>query len=136
MPEHLPRTEADRLYWETDTPVSDIAERLDISRRALYDAIQPRPAGSACPECGAGLVLRNRTAAERGEAECPECEAVISLAAGAVSGEDNPVLEQERVAAHAAPVSRPAAGSGPMLSGALLAGLAAGAVAGYLIRRR
>jgi hypothetical protein len=136
MPQDLPRAEANRLYWETDTPVADIAERLDISRRALYDAIEPRPAGTACPDCGAPLVLRNRTAAERGEAECPECDATVSLEAARTGGEDNPEVERERVSSRVAPVPRPAAGSGPVLSGALLLGLAVGAAAGYLLRRR
>lgn len=136
MPQDLPRAEADRLYWETDLPVSDIAERLDISRRALYDAIEPRPAGTACPDCGAALVLRNRTAAERGEAECLECDATVSLKEVTTGAEDNPEIEQERVASRVAPVPRPPAGSGPLLSGALLVGLAVGAAAGYVIRRR
>lgn len=136
MPDDLPSKEADRLYWETDVPVADIAQRLEISRRALYDAIEPRPAGAPCPECGAALVFRNRTAAGRGEAECLECDAAVSLEDEATPTGVPPEVEQERVAASAAPVPRPPAGSGATIGGTLLAGLALGAAAGYLIRRR
>ena len=39
--------EANRLYWETEQSVADIAQQLDISRRALYGAVRPLPAGAA-----------------------------------------------------------------------------------------
>jgi transposase-like protein len=39
------QAEANRLYWETDESVAEIARRFDLSRRALYDAIEPLPSG-------------------------------------------------------------------------------------------
>jgi Zn ribbon nucleic-acid-binding protein len=65
--------EANRLYWETGTPVAEIADRLDLSRRALYEAIRPFEAGAACPQCGAGLSFANRSARRTGTAGCSEC---------------------------------------------------------------
>jgi hypothetical protein len=65
--------EANRLYWETDDSVAEIAERLEISRRALYDAIEPLPTGTSCPTCGGPLVFDNRSARTAGEANCPVC---------------------------------------------------------------
>jgi DNA-directed RNA polymerase subunit RPC12/RpoP len=140
MADEQARSEADRLYWDTGTPVADIADRLEISRRALYDAIQPRPIGLACADCGEGLVFRNRSAAERRQAECPACgnEVVVEPIP---EGEDaaEPQVEQERTAARMAPLDRkrvPAPAHGAGLSAALVAGLALGAVAGYLLRTR
>lgn len=146
-----PTRQANRLYWETDAPVADIAEELDVSRRMLYDLIAPRPAHSPCPECGAPLVYRNRTALDRRHAECPECETEVALepgqgsppgqagdSAGAERGME-PQIEQERAAGPLSPVAPrtvPSSASGPLLSGALLLGLAAGAAAAFLVRRR
>jgi hypothetical protein len=72
------RTEANRLYWETDESVADIASRLDMSRRALYEAIEPLPSGAACPTCGAPLSFENRSARLAGEATCPVCTAAAA----------------------------------------------------------
>ena len=38
------------------TSPSAIANRLGLSRRALYDAIRGRPTGSTCPACGAACL--------------------------------------------------------------------------------
>ncbi len=65
--------EVNRLYWESDASVGRIAEQLGISRRALYDALEPLDIGVACPRCGAGLVYPNRSRRESGQAVCPEC---------------------------------------------------------------
>jgi hypothetical protein len=140
--------DANRLYWETNASVAEIADQLAISRRALYDAIEPRPAQAPCPECGVILVFRNRTAAERRRAECLECELEMALeeltvggAPGATTGpttggaavpapgpSSGPTPVRERAAA--------VSGNGALLGGSLLAGLALGAAAGYLIRKR
>lgn len=134
------RTESNRLYWETDSPVAEIADLLGISRRALYDAIEPRAVDMACPDCGAALVFRNRTAAERRRAECLECELEITMEAeGGLETDDEPQVEQERVAGRASPVrsrTGAAAGSGALLGGSMLAGIAVGATVGFLIRHR
>jgi hypothetical protein len=139
MADHESRSEVDRLYWETDTSVADIADQLEISRRALYDAIQPRPIGVACVECGGDLVFRNRSAADRRQAECLGCanEVVVER----VPDEDSvePEVEQERSAARISPLSRkplPQPGHAAGLGASLLTGLALGAVAGYLLRHR
>lgn len=144
MAEDATRAEVNRLYWESDRSVGDIADDLGVSRRSLYERIDPLPAGRPCPDCGAPLGYRNRTAAENLEAECAACgrEAVLDRAAnGAPAPEDHagPELEQELAAAPLAPVpprAVPGRPRAPLLSGSLLAGLAAGAAAAWLIRRR
>jgi hypothetical protein len=65
--------EANRLYWETEDSVASIADRLDVSRRALYDAVQPLGAGVVCPSCGAQLSFENRSARKLGAAICRTC---------------------------------------------------------------
>lgn len=122
------REKVNDLYWDSDASVAEIADRLGISRRALYDRIEPRPAGARCPACGGALEFRNRTAAERLRPECAECgeETTLEEAAGAAG---------DRVADRP---PRPARGETPppaWVGAALVAGLAAGAAAGYLFRR-
>lgn len=128
------RQELNRLYWESDASVSEIADQLDISRRALYDGIEPRPVGSACPECGAPLGFRNRTALESGEAECAECgyETEVEPAILYEGNGDGP----DRPAGGRRPPRRlPAAGSAPVVGSAFVAGLAFGALVTYLVHR-
>jgi hypothetical protein len=140
MDDERQNREANRLYWETQVSVAEIADRLIMSRRALYDAIQPRPAARECSECGGGLVYRNRTSFERRQAECLECEIVVAVGAGGTetSGTE-PQVEQARAAARLSPMARrptAPAGDGGKLAGTLLAGIALGTAAGYLLRRR
>lgn len=138
------RREINRLYWGSDASVGEIADRLGVSRRALYDGIEPQPAHAACPDCGGAMGFRNRTAAANREASCPDCarEARIPAGAAAEAGgeempEDPEVERQARGAARAPLPPRSVAGaqSGALLGGALLAGLAAGAAIGYMARR-
>ncbi len=79
MDDHVGNEEANRLYWETDVPVADIATRLDLSRRGLYDAVHPVEAGFDCEECGDGLQYENRSARRQGNATCPACGATRSI---------------------------------------------------------
>lgn len=65
--------EANRLYWDTDESVNGIAERLEMSKGRLYDAISPLPAEATCPECGGPLGYANRTARDGGIVACPLC---------------------------------------------------------------
>ena len=126
--------ELNRLYWESDLSVSEIADRLDISRRALYDGIEPLPAGRPCPECGEELVFRNRTAAENREAECPECGHETTLEPG-----DGPSRPMASAPSRKEPLRRravPVPGSGPVLGTAFLTGLVVGALATSLFHRR
>lgn len=62
-----------RIYWETDTPVTEMAEQLGISRRTIYDMIEPVSAQERCPVCGGELVFSNRSARMAGEAVCSNC---------------------------------------------------------------
>ncbi|MFW5947850.1 MAG: hypothetical protein ACOCUW_05100 [Gemmatimonadota bacterium] len=138
--------ELNRLYWESDASVSEIGDRLDISRRALYDGIEPRPAGVPCPECGAGLVYRNRTARDGREAECPECGHTTTLSGAAGPDGDtatsSPEAQEEAGsgAEGAQPGTRglplPDAEQAPVLGAAFVAGLAVGALAAYVLGRR
>jgi hypothetical protein len=128
------RAELNRLYWETDASVADIGDRLDISRRALYEGIEPRPAGVPCSECGSPLVYRNRTALDNREAECLDCGHGEEL--GDQELVEDPEVEQYRHAAALAPVRRVSyEGHGPLLGIALLVGLAAGTLTVYWVRR-
>lgn len=73
------RAEANRLYWETDESVADIARRLDMSRRALYVAVDPLPTGEDCGTCGGPLTYENRSARTAGHATCERCAAAEEL---------------------------------------------------------
>lgn len=66
--------EVNRIYWETEMPVTEMAEKLGISRRTIYDMLKPFPAGERCTECGGGeLVYPNRSARLAEEAVCSAC---------------------------------------------------------------
>ncbi len=132
MDERATREELNRRYWESDESVSGIADSLDVSRRALYDAIDPQPADAACPACGGALGFRNRTSAENREAECQECGNEVRLDRD--RGDAEPV-EQERVVGSLSPVPRSTPGSGPAAGVMLLLGMALGAGAAYFFRR-
>lgn len=64
---------ANELYWASDESVNQIAERLDLSKSALYGMIGPLMSGSGCPICGAEVEFANRTARDRDELSCPMC---------------------------------------------------------------
>jgi hypothetical protein len=66
-------TEANRLYWQTESSVADIAEQLSVSRRALYELVTPEPAGSTCGVCGGDVVFVNRSAKTSGTGRCQSC---------------------------------------------------------------
>ena len=66
--------EANRLYWDSETSVGDIANQLGISRRGLYEAIEPKSAGLPCSECGSDMLFANRSALASGTARCPSCD--------------------------------------------------------------
>ncbi len=67
-------TAANELYWGSNQSVNKIAEKLELSKSALYDMISPKPLDLSCPLCGGGVVYANRTASEKGLANCPECQ--------------------------------------------------------------
>lgn len=64
---------ANRLYWESDESVNQIAEDLQLSKGTLYSVIEPLATGLACPDCGEELLYPNRTARDRGMVGCPAC---------------------------------------------------------------
>ncbi len=130
------REELNRLYWESDESVADIADRMDISRRALYDSIEPRPAGVPCPECGTPLGFRNRMALENREAGCPACghEGTVEPPDVVEASEPETGPPPPAPARRAAPWD--ADSSGPVLGTALVAGLGLGALIAYLLKRR
>lgn len=144
------RAQANELYWDSDESVGQISDRLEISRRALYDSIDPRPADVACPECGGPLGFRNRTAADRREAECRDCgheqsapareQSAPTSTGAADEAPDSPEIERDARAARLAPLGGGVAaappGTGPLLGGAMLAGLAVGAAVAYVVKRR
>jgi uncharacterized Zn finger protein (UPF0148 family) len=88
MPDDASAPEANRLYWESDLSVAAIAERLDTSRRALYDLVEPFPAGAACALCGGAMRFANRTARDRGEAVCADCGAEADVTAADEPGQE------------------------------------------------
>jgi hypothetical protein len=73
MNQPVDKAEANRLYWETDESVADIARRLDMSRRALYMAVEPLATGERCEHCGGPLTWENRSARMAGHASCEAC---------------------------------------------------------------
>ena len=64
---------ANRLYWESDASVNEIADQMDLSKGALYQLIEPLAAEVDCPDCGAMLEYANRTALDRGLMQCSTC---------------------------------------------------------------
>ena len=71
--DHQLAQEANRLYWDSDRSVNQIADDLGMSKGTLYDVVEPRPAGVACPRCGREMSYPNRTARDRGFLDCPGC---------------------------------------------------------------
>lgn len=126
--------ELNRLYWESGASVSEIAGQLDISRRALYDGIEPRPADQPCPKCGGSLVFRNRTALENREASCPDCGHETELT-GATTNGDGADAARPR---EPGPGRRglPELDNAPVTGTVFIAGLALGALVAHLIQRR
>ena len=119
-----------RMYWDSDESVNRIAERLDLSKGALYGMIEPAPADSTCPDCTSPLSFGNRTARDRGLAECVPC----SVVGEPTDRVPSPAL----VARHPelAAIHEPRRWSGRALAGSLLLGVVAGVLIVSLLRRR
>ena len=71
-PEEL-GSEVNRLYWETDVPVTRLAEQLDVSRGTFYNHLRPLRAAGKCPSCKGSLEFRKRSDRENGIAHCSSC---------------------------------------------------------------
>ena len=136
--------EANRLYWDTETSVAEIAARLDLSRRALYDAVQPAPAGARCAECGAEMQFENRSARRLGQASCEVCGAtqvlVLEPVEEPVGDPESPALSvvqgEARTDARAVMRDPDIRHRAVLLGGAAIAGVALGTVAALIAMRR
>ncbi|MGH7500969.1 MAG: hypothetical protein ACREL7_04355 [Longimicrobiales bacterium] len=142
MADRADTAEANRLYWDTETSVAEIAARLDLSRRGLYEAVEPAGTGVPCPECGEELRYDNRSARRSGQATCPACSAthVLESASPAPAEPGTPGLSvvpgdarhDGRVFANDQDVRHRAV----LLGGAAIAGVAIGTMAALLAMRR
>ena len=74
MDEQAMMEKANQLYWASDRSVNQIAEDLEVSKGHLYELISPQPTGMLCPMCGTEADYPNRTAKERGNVLCSECD--------------------------------------------------------------
>lgn len=117
--------EANRLYWETEASVAEIGEKLGLSRRALYEAIEPLPTGADCASCGAELYYNNRSAKTSAVGRCLVCGEEREID-GEVSREDVGMLRDD------SDVSQRTRN----IAVYAIAGLLVGAVATLLIRQR
>lgn len=81
------KTRANHLYWETKGSVAQIADRLGVSRRALYELIDPLPSGAECESCGAELYYGNRSAKANSTGRCLVCGNEHAVEAQDVAGE-------------------------------------------------
>lgn len=128
--------EINRLYWETDDSVAEISNRLSVSRRALYDLVEPLPAGAQCRSCGGELYYGNRSAKAAGVARCLACGNEREVEHD-ISHEDVGTIPPygagwPGVAKSAEPEMRDRAIA---IAGFAIAGAVAGAIATVLIRR-
>lgn len=77
--------DVNRLYWESDEPVTRLAEQIGVSRGTFYNHLRPLPARATCSTCGGRLLFRNRSSRDAREAHCGECgrdEHIGSASAG------------------------------------------------------
>ncbi len=128
---HAP--EANRLYWNSETSVGEIANQLGISRRSLYELLEPQPTGVPCGECGTETVFANRSSHTAGLARCPACGAETAVPAARRQAEP----EVER-AIEPAPVTngKRAFPRHLTIGSAALVGVVIGAIAALLATRR
>lgn len=127
--------EANRLYWETELSVADIAQQLDISRRTLYRLVEPVAVAGECIVCAQALVFENRSARTAAVATCTACgaEAPQQDVAADETGEDDDLADIAQNAAEPVVADPDAA---MRVGGAALAGAAVGALVTLLLVRR
>jgi predicted transcriptional regulator len=125
-------SDLDSMYWHSSQSINEIAEKLGISRRAIYAGITPLESGSLCATCGATMVFTNRAAREKGESVCMKDHSL--------SVERQNTSEDRRVGAIRLGVVYPKAAvcpcgsAGSQLRAGLL-GVVLGAALAWLIRR-
>jgi predicted RNA-binding Zn-ribbon protein involved in translation (DUF1610 family) len=122
------RERANALYWDSHESVNEIAERLDLSKGALYGLVEPLATDEPCPDCGAPLEFSNRTARDKGLVVCPSCEFEEELVL--VQGARLDSLEDDHPGAFA-----PASGARTAVAAGLI-GLAVGILLGQWSRTR
>jgi DNA-binding transcriptional regulator LsrR (DeoR family) len=131
--------EVNRLYWQTGDSVADISNNLGISRRALYEMIEPLAAGVECSSCGAEMHFANRSAKSASIARCMVCGSEQELDSG-ISHDDigivPPYTDDAPRANKTLSVANGARDRVVMVAGFALAGLVVGAVATLLVRKR
>lgn len=135
-------TDVNRLYWESDRSVNQIASDLSVSKGTLYELVDPRPAGLPCPRCGEEMTYPNRTARERGFLDCPSCgfeeeegeiQDVWHEAAGRAGGGAVVVTPEAMREARESPDRESLY---RILAGTALLGVAAGVVITTLLRKK
>lgn len=124
---------ANTLYWGSDASVNRLADELDLSKGALYDMIEPYPAGIPCPNGDGEMGYANRTARDRGFVTCDQCgfedeevHLVGELDQGGFAPETD--VPRGRVTGSVTSTGR--------LVGSALVGVALGVVIAGLVRRR
>jgi DnaD/phage-associated family protein len=65
--------ELNEFYWYTDLSTSELKTHFGLSK-AVHHFISPLSTDEKCPNCGAFLAYRSRSARDRDESECQECE--------------------------------------------------------------
>jgi DNA-directed RNA polymerase subunit RPC12/RpoP len=137
--------QANQLYWHTERSIADIAETLGVSRRALYELVEPESAGVACENCGADVVFANRSAKTAQLARCPACGSECQLTTEeSYDGEQDDTDIAETIPPYVAGWPRAHAGVSEhavrdralRIGTAAVAGAAVGALTALLIVRR
>jgi hypothetical protein len=133
---NIDNSEVNRLYWDTEESVADISNRLGVSRRALYEQIEPLAAGVDCASCGAELYFSNRSAKIGGVARCLMCGAESSLGPE-ISHEDVGMVPPFGAGMPGAPrrASNENNNRAVTIAGFAIAGALVGAIATVLIKR-
>lgn len=129
--------EINRLYWETDDSVAEISNQLGVSRRALYDHVEPLPVGVQCASCGAEMYYSNRSARAAGMARCLMCGNEREIDPG-VSADEAGAIPPYGAGwpAAAKPSDHQLRDRAVTIAGFAIAGVAVGAIATLLVRRR
>jgi hypothetical protein len=72
-PDARPDHGLDHLYWHTELPVGEIANRLGCPARSLHQHATPLPAGVSCYRCGEPLRFTSRAQRTGERLRCGTC---------------------------------------------------------------
>lgn len=123
--------EVNRMYWDTESSVAEISNKLGVSRRGLYELIEPLGAGVDCTSCGAELYFGNRSAKASGTARCLVCGAEREVDSNATP-QDMALPPYGRPSRRIIPRMPDRAGA---IAGFAIAGVVLGAIVTLLARR-